>query len=281
MTVGIVGLGLIGGSFARAYKEKGHRVLAADRDEGILDMARMAGAADEPLTAENIGECQLVLVALYPHATEAWLWEMGPHIPAETLVMDVCGVKQRICREGFAAAKRFGFTFVGGHPMAGTQYAGFKHSRATMFRGASMVIVPEHRDDIAFLDHIRELLAPAEFGRLTVSTAEEHDRMIAFTSQLAYVVSNAYIRSPSAERRKGFSAGSYQDLTRVAWLNEHMWTELFVENREALTAELDGIIERLAGYRDAIRDGDEETLCALLAEGRRRKEQLDYGAPRS
>lgn len=280
MTVGIVGLGLIGGSFAKAYKEKGHTVLAADADAGILGMAELSGTVDGVLDPETIGSCALVLVALYPRATAAWLWEMGPNIAPETLVMDVCGVKQSVCREGFAAAAKYGFTFVGGHPMAGTQYSGFKHSRATMFRGASMILVPEKCDDIAFLDHIRALLAPAEFGRLTVSTAENHDRMIAFTSQLAYVVSNAYIRSPTAEDRRGFSAGSYQDLTRVAWLNEDMWAELFVENRAALTAELDGLLERLQGYRDAIDAGDEAALRGLLAEGKHRKERLDYGAAR-
>ena len=159
--------------------------------------------------------------------------------------------------------------------MAGTQYSGIKHARASLFRNAPMVLVPPVYDDIAFLDGIKQLLAPAGFGKFSITTADEHDRMIAFTSQLAHVVSNAYVKTPTAQNHKGFSAGSYKDLTRVAWLNENMWTELFLENKEPLLYELDHIIASLSEYKIAIENDDADTLRQLLKDGRLAKEKVD------
>ena len=138
-----------------------------------------------------------------------------------------------------------------------------------------MVIVPPVFDDIRLLDNIKKLLLPAGFGRFSVTNADDHDRIIAFTSQLAHVVSNAYVKSPTATVHKGFSAGSYKDMTRVAWLNEVMWTELFFENKEPLLFELDSIINSLSEYRDALADGDKEKMKNLLRDGRLAKEQID------
>ena len=159
--------------------------------------------------------------------------------------------------------------------MAGKQFSGIKYSKASLFRGAPMVLVPPVYDDIAFLDKIKTLLAPAGFGKLSVTTAEKHDTMIAFTSQLAHIVSNAYVKSPTAQKHRGFSAGSYKDLTRVAWLNENMWTELFIENKEPLLFELEYIINSLNEYKTAIEQEDSDTLRSLLRDGRLAKEQVD------
>ena len=122
---------------------------------------------------------------------------------------------------------------------------------------------------------MKELLSPAGFGRFSVTTAEKHDEMIAFTSQMAHVVSNAYIKSPTAGSHKGFSAGSYKDLTRVAWLNPQMWAELFLENKDFLMRELNILIENLQKYELAMEQNDLPGLTALLDEGRRRKEEVD------
>ena len=275
MTVGICGLGLIGGSMARAYKEAGHTVLGADANQSTMGYSLLAGIADGELNNDTIDQCELIFIALYPAAAAEYLGQIAPLINKSTTVIDLCGTKKNICELGFALAEKHGFTFVGGHPMAGTQYSGIKYSKATLFKNAPMVIVPPKYDDIQFLDNIKTLLAPAGFGKITVTTAEEHDRTIAFTSQLAHVVSNAYVKSPTAQAHKGFSAGSYKDLTRVAWLNENMWTDLFLENREPLLFEIDCIISSLSEYRNAIEEGDGEKLRSLLKDGRIAKEKVD------
>ena len=276
MTIGICGLGLIGGSMAKAYSAYGNiTVYGYDTDVATLSFAQLSGAIHGVLNEETIPLCDLIYVALYPDATVAYLRSIAQCIPKTALVMDLCGVKAEVCSVGFQLAETYGFTFVGGHPMAGTQFSGFKHTRETLFRGAPLIVVPHDYNNILLLDRIKALTSPAGFGSISVTTAEEHDRMIAFTSQLAHVVSNAYVKSPTAQSHKGFSAGSYKDLTRVAWLNEKMWTELFLDNKEPLLYELDTIISSLSEYRDAIKEGDGDRLRALLRDGRIAKEQAD------
>lgn len=275
MTVGILGLGLIGGSLARAYSLEGHRVLCANRDEAMLSFAMLAGAVEGPLNEESIGQCDLILLAIYPDGSASWLERNAQFIRKDCLVIDCCGIKREICQRCFPVAKKYGFTFIGGHPMAGTQFSGFKYSRANLFEGAPMVLVPDRFDDMQLLDRAKKALAPCHFGSFSVTTAAEHDRMIAFTSQMPHIVSNAYIKSPTARTHRGFSAGSYKDLTRVAWLNAPMWAELFLENRDNTLYELDTFIESLQAYRDAIAANDEGALIDLLEEGKRRKEEVD------
>lgn len=274
-TVGIFGLGLIGGSFVKAYHVAGWTVLAHNRSKSVLDFARLSGDVDGELTKENIGDCDLVLLTIYPVAAVETLREFAPYIGKKPLVMDCCGTKRLVCEAAFQIAEEYGFTFVGGHPMAGTQYSGYKYARATLYARQPMVIVPPHFDDIFLLERVKSLLSPAGFGRFSVTTAEAHDEMIAFTSQLAHVVSNAYVKSPTAKLHHGFSAGSYKDLTRVAWLNAPMWSELFLENKENLIREVDCIIESLTAYRDAMERGDREELTQLLDDGKRLKEEID------
>ena len=275
MKVGIVGLGLIGGSFAWAYHNEGHEVLAFNRTRSVLDFAMLSGAVDGELTEENVGDCDLVLVTLYPQAAIDYIDRMGPHFGQKPLVMDCCGTKRVVCSACFPIAERDGFTYIGGHPMAGTHNSGFKYAKGSMYKGAPMVIVPPRFDDIELLGRVKELLSPAGFGRISVTTAEKHDLMIAFTSQMAHVVSNAYIKSPTAKIHKGFSAGSYKDLTRVAWLNPPMWAELFMENKDFLLHELELFIASLTQYRDAMVNDDMPELIRLLEEGRRLKEEVD------
>ncbi len=275
MTVGILGLGLIGGSLARAYSKAGHTVLAAERDESILEFAQLAGAVAAPLDKQNIGSCDLILLAIYAGGSAAWLEAHAAQISPNALVLDCCGIKQEICSRCFPLAQQYGFTFVGGHPMAGSHHSGFKYSRSNLFQGAPMVLVPPRYDDPELLERVKNALAPCRFGSFSVTTAREHDRMIAFTSQMPHIVSNAYIKSPTARVHKGFSAGSYKDLTRVAWLNPEMWTELMLSNREFMLQELDTYIESLNAYRTAIAKSDAQLLTQLLDEGRRRKEEVD------
>lgn len=275
MKVGILGLGLIGGSLARAYAMEGHTVYAAETDEAILSFAMLAGAVHGRLEETAIPQCELILLAIYPEGSAQWLEAHAPLVNTNTLVLDCCGVKQDICQRCFPIAEQYGFTFVGGHPMAGSHFSGFKYSRGDLFQGAPMVLVPPVFDDILLLERVKQALKPCGFGHFSVTTAQAHDRMIAFTSQMPHLLSNGYIKSPTALEHKGFSAGSYKDLTRVAWLNAPMWAELFLENREHLLKELDFYIHSLQQYRCAISQGDRETLTSLLEEGKKRKEEVD------
>lgn len=276
MKVGIIGLGLIGGSLARAYSRDGrHEVLVSDLDPAVLTLAKAEGVVQAVLRPDNMGDCDLILIAVTPDAAIRWLRGNAPLLRQSQLVIDCCGTKRAVCEAGFELADRYGFTFAGGHPMAGTHHAGFAHSRADLFDEAPMVIVPRHYDDMALLERIRRALEPAGFGRMGVTTAEEHDRVIAFTSQMPHVVSNAFIKSPTARGHRGVSAGSYRDLTRVAWLNPDMWADLFLQNADHLSGEIGLLIDELGRYKTAIEQGDRERLRALLDEGRRLKQQID------
>ena len=275
MNVGILGLGLIGGSLARAYSLAGHTVYAAERNESVLSFAILSGAVHKPLNEDTIPLCELLLLAIYPGGCTSWLEENAHLISKRTLVIDCCGIKAEICSRCFPLSSKFGFTFVGGHPMAGSQFSGFKYSRADMFQGAPMVLVPPSFDDINLLERVKKALEPCGFGMYSITTASAHDKMIAFTSQMPHILSNAFIKSPSALNHKGFSAGSYKDLTRVAWLNAPMWAELFLENKENILFELDAYLSNLTAYRDAIASDNFQTLTDLLEDGKKRKEEVD------
>ena len=275
MKVGILGLGLIGGSLARAYALAGHTVYACDADASMLSFAQLAGAVHAPLTQENIPKCDLILLAIYPGGSAAWLEDNAGFVSKDALVMDCCGIKREICNHAFPLAEKYGFTFVGGHPMAGSQFSGFKHSRANLFAGQPMVLVPPRFDDILLLNRCKAALSPCEFGAFSVCAAEEHDKLIAFTSQMPHILSNGFIKSPTALGHKGFSAGSYKDLTRVAWLNPQMWAELCMENRDNMLFELNSYIKSLQAYQKALQEQNMDTLIDLLEEGKRRKEEVD------
>ena len=275
MNIGIVGIGLIGGSFAKAYKAAGHKTFGFDIDEAILSFAQLSGAIDGVLNAQSINICDVIIIAVNPGDAVAYLEKTAPDINKNALVIDCCGVKKFICPRCFALAGQYGFVFVGGHPMAGSHKAGFKNSRADLFSGAYMILVPPVYDDPDLFGRIESALKPVGFGHLTITTAEKHDEMIAFSSQMAHIVSNAYIKSPSAKGHKGFSAGSYRDLTRVARLNADMWGELCMANSEYLIKELDGFINSVTRYKNALAAQNTEELVKLLEEGSRLKGELD------
>lgn len=276
LIVGVAGLGLIGGSYAKAFKKNSNaRVLGCDRNREVFETALEEGVLDGELTIDNISECDLIIPALYNQAVIDYVNEIAPYVRQDAIVMDTGGLKRRICAECFPIAKKYGFTFFGGHPMAGKKYSGYKYSSSKLFKDASMIVVPEDVFDIETLEKLKEMLAPCNFGRMTICTPDKHDKLIAFTSEMAHIVSNAYIKSPTAREHKGFSAGSYKDMTRVAWLNEDMWTEIFMENKDNLIYELDTIIDYLKEYKQALQDEDSEKLHQILHEGKVAKEEVD------
>ena len=274
-TIGVIGLGLMGASLCKALGACGHTILGKDTDEHVQKYAVLTETIREELTDDKVPECDYLFLAVYPGAAVETLKRMAPLIRKETVVCDLCGVKKAVCEPCFQLAEEFGFTFVGGHPMAGKQFSGIKYADGKLYQGATMILVPRKQEDLFLVSRLSDLLREAGFRSVTITTPDKHDEMIAFTSQLAHVVSNAYIKSPTAAEHLSFSAGSYRDLTRVAKLNEVMWTELFLDNAEHLGFELDCLIRSLQEYRDAIAAGDAETLCRLLRDGRERKETID------
>ena len=272
MNVAIVGLGLIGGSMAKSIKNRtAHTVWGADLNSETMTMARMCGAIDAPLTEENLPQADLILVAIRPGAAIEWVRQHAERVAKSAILVDLCGVKRTVVAAIAPVAEQHGFAYIGGHPMAGRERGGFTASTEDLYVGASMILTPDKRTDMHLLETLKAFFLDLGFAGLTFSTPEEHDRIIAFTSQLAHIVSSAYVKSPEAQRRRGFSAGSFQDMTRVARLDEDMWTELFLDDEDFLTKELDELIGHLTDYRDALRDKDAQRLHDLLKEGRELK----------
>lgn len=272
MNVGIVGLGLIGGSMAKSIKARtGHTVYGTDLSAETMTMARMCGAIDAPLTEENLPQCDLLLVAIRPQAAIDWVTSHASAISKHAIVVDLCGVKRCVVAAITPVAERCGFAYIGGHPMAGRERGGFTAATDDLYVGASMILTPDKRTDMQLLETLKAFFLDVGFAGLTFSTPEEHDRIIAFTSQLAHIASSAYVKSPEAQRRRGFSAGSFQDMTRVARLDEDMWTELFLDDADYLTRELEVLVGHLNEYLDALKARDAQRLRALLRDGREKK----------
>ena len=273
MKIGIVGLGLIGGSLAKAIKKNtDHSCFALDIDRAAIAGAVAQEAIDGELTTETLDTCDIVMVCLHPAQTIRFILDNKANFKKGGIVIDSCGVKTSIVEAVEAPLKEEGVVFIGCHPMAGREFSGFAYSVDNLFERASFIMTPSDDTAAKTVREISQLAYEIGFAKVVTSTTEEHDRIIAFTSQLAHVVSSAYVKSPSLLKQAGFSAGSFKDLTRVAKLNENMWTELFLMNKQPLVDELDCIIARLTEYRDAINAGDADGLRELLKAGRELKE---------
>ena len=273
MKIQVVGLGLMGGSLCKAIRRyTDHTVLGMDLDEKTLEKALEQGAIHEIGTAETLSEADLAIVCLYPEGTIRFLLDNGERFRKGGLVCDICGVKSAVVKAASGPLNRLGVRFVGCHPMAGREFSGFDYARADLFDGASFILTPDEHTDPSAVAELEAFARSIGFGQTVTAPPEEHDRIITATSQLAHVVSNAYMKSPTLQKEAGFSAGSYLDLTRVAKLNEEMWTSLFLLNREALLYEVDTIMEHLSQYRDALNRQDAPGLRELLKEGRLLKE---------
>jgi prephenate dehydrogenase len=276
MNIGIVGLGLIGGSIAKSIKhETTNTVLGYDLNPSTTNKAKLLEAIDLELTEDRIGICDMIIVALYPGDIVSWVKEHSHRFKNDCMVMDCGGIKEYICDELFPYAKEKGFCFIGAHPMAGVERWGFDNAQGSMFKNSSIILVPPKGMSLEKLQGLKKFWGALGFGNIEITTAGEHDKRIAFTSQLAHVVSSSYIKSPTAQSQHGYSAGSYKDMTRVARLNEHMWSELFIENSENLVNEIDSMIDHLREYKEAIHAKDLPQLKELLRRGRELKELAD------
>ena len=259
MKTAVIGLGLIGGSMAKAFKDNtDSEVYGLDINASVMLKAKLVGAIDGELTDDILAQCDRVIIALYPESTVEFLQSKADIIKKGAVVIDCSGVKR--------------YVFTPAHELAKAHERwGFDSSFGMLFNNASMILTPDGGTDIALLHEIKQIFLSIGFGSITVVSPEQHDRIIAYTSQLAHVVASAYIKSPTALEHTGMSAGSYKDMTRVASLNSNMWSELFLENGDNLLNEIDNIINNLTEYRDAIASNDRAKLEALLEDGTKRK----------
>lgn len=271
--VGIIGLGLIGGSMAKAIAAKtDHKVYGSDASDSIVDAAIADGVLAGKLEG-HLADIDMLIVALYPLDVVDIISKTAPLLKKGCIVIDCTGVKSSICRPLSEKLASDGLCFIGGHPMAGKEVAGYKNACDDLYNGASMILCRDEYTDEAALASASDFFRRIGFGGVKITTAEEHDRVIAYTSQLAHIVSSAYIKSPTLEKRYGFSAGSFKDMTRVAKLNEQMWADLFLANEDAIVSEIDIIINHLMEYENAIEKRDRDKLVELLRDGRIRKEE--------
>lgn len=274
MNIAVVGLGLIGGSFCKALKKNTfHRILGIDTNKDTIKKALECGAIDEEITPDRLSEANLTIICLYPEAIVDFVKNNAANFKKGSIVIDSCGVKEYIVNECTPVLDEYGVIFVGTHPMAGREFSGFEYSTDDLFNGASFIITPTEETPQIAVDLLQTLAGSISFGKAVVSTPQKHDEVIAYTSQLAHVVSNAYVKSPAMLNYDGFSAGSFQDLTRVAKLNEYMWSELFMCNKEALLKEINCVLNSITEYRDAIENNELDKLITILRDGRELKEK--------
>lgn len=270
MTIGIVGLGLIGASMAKTVKKHtDFAVMGVDKSQSVMESAMLDGTIDGVLDLEN-EKCDILVVALYPDDIIEFVTSHAAYLE-DTIVIDCGGTKTKVCSTLFPLARQKNFTFIGGHPMAGIEKSGYDFSTDSLFDGAFMIMVPDEDLDRKTLDYAKMFFMSLGFHRITVTTANEHDKIIAYTSQLAHIASSAYVKSPTSLQNLGFSAGSFKDMTRVAYLNENMWSELFLQNKDFLLGELNELIDNLVQYKGAIESGDRNTLLELLRDGKQKR----------
>lgn len=272
MIITAVGLGLIGGSLCKAIKKHtNHTVYGVDINKETIAMALSQNAIDKE--TDDLSKADITIVSLYPTDAIDYIIQNADKFKKDSIVIDTCGIKKAVVDSVTDILGKRGVTFIGTHPMAGREFSGFEYSLDNLFDEASFIITPLPDTPQAKLNLLEDFAYSIHFKKVVFATPEEHDSIIAFTSQLAHIVSNAYIKSPTHSRQLGFSAGSFQDLTRVAKLNEVMWTPLFMLNKGPLCFEINCIIEKLTEYRDAMENGDSAKLSELLKEGRILKEE--------
>ena len=280
MNIAVVGLGLIGGSICKALKQNTfHNIMGIDTDKETIAKALEQNAIDEEITPDRLNEASLTIICLYPEAIVDFVKQNADKFKKGTIVADTCGIKEYVVENCTPILEERGVYFVGTHPMAGREFSGFDYSLSDLYKGASYIITPTENTPSLAVDLLSTLASSMGFGKVVISTPEKHDKVIAYTSQLAHVVSNTYVKSPSLLDFNGFSAGSFQDLTRVAKLNEYMWSSLFMCNKKALLEEIDCFIKHFTQYKIAMENDDIDALRKLLKDGRILKEKSNemYG----
>lgn len=266
--VAVIGLGIIGGSICAALTKAGYAIDGTDLDKNAVETALEKGYIWAEAT--RLHTYDVVFIAVPPRATISIL--RTARFKDGAIVADICGVKSDIEKAVYETPGNY--RYVGLHPMAGKETSGIASASSELFYMANLILTRAKETDESAVEELKEMAKAMRFGKIIECTAEEHDRKIALTSQLAHIVSNAYVKSPQVENYEGFTGGSFQDMTRIAGVDERIWTQLYMCNREYILEELDGLIESLNEYRKAIKNEDEEALSEALKEGRLIREQI-------
>ena len=276
MKIGIIGLGLMGGSLGKTIKKiGGHTVYGYDILDSVMLKADLLGAINAPLDENTVKDIDMLIVSLYPSCFLSSIERFLPLLKDGAIITDFCGIKRKTVNEMKDLAVKYpNLIFVGGHPMAGREFSGIERSVSNLFDKASMILTNVNAD-IFTLEKLKAFYTSLGFSEVVITTPEYHDKAIAFTSQLCHIVSNAFIKNRIASEHFGYSAGSYKDLTRVARLNPKMWAELMSENGDNLSKELDELICNLQKYSVALKNDDVYELEKLLSEGNERKLLID------
>ena len=274
MKITVVGLGLIVGSIAKALAESGnHEIYAIDIDEQVLLDAMSDGVIKNKATYKDLSNSDVVYLCMYPEGIVEFCEKHKNNFGKNTIVTDCCGIKTAVYSQLKKLSQEGGYTYIGAHPMAGKELNTYSASEASLYFGASYILIKDDSPKESF-ETLENLAKEMMFGRIVYTTPEEHDQMIAYTSQLPHVLACAYVSSPRCEKHVGFSAGSYRDVSRVAKINEVLWTDLFLDNREALLRETDELIKNITEIRNALDAADSDSLRALLAKARVAKEKF-------
>lgn len=272
--IAIVGLGLMGGSMAKALSLSGkYQVIGYNRSPGVAEQALKSGCIGEIWNGTDPLDADITVLAVSPAVAERFLENSCGLLKKGSILTDICGVKRKITSVGESVCQKHGLRFVGGHPMAGKERSGFSNSTASLFDGRSYILTKTENTDPDAIRVLSQMALDMGCADVTLTTPDEHDRMIAYTSQLPHVLAGAYVKSPTCERHKGFSAGSYQDVSRVAGVDENLWSELFLENGDHLLGEIDLLIKHLTEYRTAIAAGDREAVSEIIKRGREIKQR--------
>ncbi|WP_298483075.1 prephenate dehydrogenase/arogenate dehydrogenase family protein [uncultured Ruminococcus sp.] len=273
MQILVVGMGLIGGSICKSIKASTeHTVFGCDVQQSVLEDAIKEGAIDG-IGTMNDGTYDMIIICLHQRIAIQLVQEALPQLPPGTILVDTCGLKGRMVRDLTYRCRKSGVHYVGTHPMAGREKSGYYASIPDLFQNANLIVTPVDGTDETALEAVKQLAKQMGFGNIVTATPMWHDNMIAYTSQLAHVVSSAYVKDFCMDDALSFSGGSFQDMTRVATMDESMWSALFLDNRDNLLYHLDLLIENLTDYRDALKQRDEERLQYLIAEGRQIQEE--------
>lgn len=278
----IVGLGLIGGSYARALTRRGYAVSAITLDKADIDYALSEGFIVEGYTEvlpEVVGAADVVVLALYPHTLISWAEKYAHLFTPGTLVTDVTGVKSGIA-DALQPLMPQGVEFVAAHPMAGREKSGVEHSDDSVFHGANYIVVPTERNTPEGIRLCSQLGEQLGFYRVSCLGTEEHDRMIAFLSQLTHCIAVSLMCAHDAPGLEDYTGDSFRDLTRIARINDEMWSELFLWNRDALLSQMDSFAAAFGHLREALERGDREEMRRMMRLSGERREKFDKPKPR-